>query len=126
MTRLSPLMPNAVLIPGTPKSQNAGCSDQRSSRFNSAHDRAWACDADTLASGQKLPRRALCQDALQGTAVHVQPTCRFRDVAVAHLIDALDVLPAHAICRHWIVRQFGLLGTACQQCRDNVVGVGGL
>src|SRR6266436_4660901 len=63
-------------------------------------------------SGQKLSRCSLCQDALQGTAMHVQPTCRFRNVAVAHLIDALDVLPAHAIGRHWIVRQFGLLGTA--------------
>src|SRR5450432_2467104 len=57
-----------------------------------------------------LPRRALGEDALQGAAMHVQPTRGFRDVAVAHLVDALDVLPADAVRRHRIDRQFRLLG----------------
>src|SRR5258708_30002998 len=65
------------------------------------------------ASGQKLPRRALCQDALQGTAVPVPPPCPFTDVAGAHLIDSLAVLPTHAICRPWVVRPFALLGARC-------------
>jgi hypothetical protein len=43
------------------------------------------------------PRRVLGEDALQGAAVHLEPAGRFRDVAVAHFEDALDVLPAYAI-----------------------------
>ena len=58
--------------------------------------------------------------------MHVEPARGFRDVAVAHLVDALDVLPAHAIRRHRIVRQFRLLGAAGQQRGDDVVGIGGL
>ena len=57
--------------------------------------------------------------------MHVQPTRGLGDVAVAHLIDTLDVLPAHAIGRHRIVRQLGLLGAAREQGRNDVVGVGG-
>jgi hypothetical protein len=41
--------------------------------------------------------RVLGEDALQGAAVHLEPACGFRDVAVAHFEDALDVLPAYAI-----------------------------
>jgi Uncharacterized protein conserved in bacteria len=86
----------------------------------------WSIRRATGSFRATLPRRALGQNALQGAAMHVQPPRRFRDVAVAHFVDALDVLPAHAIRRHRIVRQFGLLGAAREQGRDDIVGVGGL
>src|SRR5436309_12243367 len=47
-------------------------------------------------------RRALGEDALQRAAMHVQPARGLRDVAVAHLVNALDMLPAHAVGRHRI------------------------
>src|SRR3569623_2188254 len=55
-----------------------------------------------------LARCALGQDALKRAAMHVQPPCRLRDVAVAHLINALDVLPPHPVGRHRVLRQFRL------------------
>ena len=58
--------------------------------------------------------------------MHVEPSRGLRNVAVAHLVDALDVFPAHAVGRHRVVRQLGFLGAACQQRGDEVVGVGGL
>ena len=51
---------------------------------------------------RELPRRALRENPLQGAAVHVEPPRGLGDVAVAHLVDALDVFPAHAIRRHRI------------------------
>ena len=42
-------------------------------------------------TGMTLARCAFGQDALQGAAMHVQPSRGFGDVAVAHFIDALDV-----------------------------------
>src|SRR5437763_2738701 len=74
----------------------------------------------------RLSRRALGENALQGAAVHVEPPRGFRDLAVAHFIDALDVLPADAIGRHRMVRPLGFIGAGRQQCCDDVVGVGGL
>src|SRR2546423_3717148 len=56
-----------------------------------------------------LLRRALGQDALQRAAVHVETPRGLRDVAVAQLVDALDVLPAHAIGRHGIFGRRGFL-----------------
>jgi hypothetical protein len=68
----------------------------------------------TLRKAKKLPRRALGEDALQGAAVHVEPPRGFGDVAVAHLVDALDMFPAHPVRRHRIVRQLGFLVAAGQ------------
>jgi hypothetical protein len=59
----------------------------------------------------QLARCALGKNPLQGAAVHVEPSRGFRDVAVAHLVDALDVLPAYAVRRHRILRKFGLFRT---------------
>src|ERR1700692_1094092 len=73
-----------------------------------------------------LSRRAFRQNALQGAAMHVQPSCGFGDVAVAHLVDALDVLPAHPVRRHRILRRLGLLRAAGKQGGDDIVGIGGL
>ncbi len=58
--------------------------------------------------------------------MHVEPTCGFRNVAAAQLIDPLDVLPTHAISRHWIFRRFDLGIIQRQQCGHDVVGIGGL
>ena len=54
-------------------------------------------------------RRALGEDALQRAAVHVEAPRRLRHVAVAQLVDALDVLPAHAVGRHRVLRRLGAL-----------------
>src|SRR5258708_19141514 len=58
--------------------------------------------------------------------MHVEPPRGLGDVTVAHLVDALDVFPAHPIRRHRIVRQLGLLGAAGKQSRNDIVGVGRL
>jgi hypothetical protein len=47
-----------------------------------------------------LPRRPLGQDALQAAAMQFQPPGRYGDVAVAHIVDALDIIPAHASGRY--------------------------
>ncbi len=65
----------------------------------------------------------LRENPLQRAPVHVQPARCFRDVAVAHLVDALDVLPAHAVGRHRIRRQLGLVSAGREQRGDDVVGV---
>ena len=44
-----------------------------------------------------LARGTFGQYALQGPTVHIEPSRRFRNVAIAGLIYTLDVLPAHAI-----------------------------
>src|SRR5260370_35752061 len=44
-------------------------------------------------------RSALGQNALQGAAAHVEATGGLRDGALAHLLAALDVLPACAVGR---------------------------
>src|SRR5580700_5633095 len=67
------------------------------------------------ANATHLPWRALGQNPLQGAAMHVQPPRGFRDVAVAHLVDALDVLPAHPVGRHRILRRLRFLGAAGEQ-----------
>src|SRR6516162_9825234 len=73
-----------------------------------------------------LARRALGKDPLQGAAVHVEPPRRLGDVAIAHLIDALDMLPAHAVGRHRVLRRLGFHGAGRKQGGDDVVGIGGL
>ena len=56
--------------------------------------------------------RALGQDALQGATVHVEAAGSLGDVAVAQLIDALDMLPADAVGRHRIFRRRRLVTLA--------------
>lgn len=76
----------------------------------------------------------LVEDALQGAAVHLQPSRRLRDVAVALFEDPLDVLPAHPVgCRSitlfWHRTQesrecarIGLLKAGCKfQSRDSQI-----
>ena len=73
-----------------------------------------------------LPWRALGQNTLQGAAMHVEPPRGFGDVAIAHLVDALDMFPADTIRRHRIMRQFGLLGAAGEQGGNDIVSIRGL
>src|SRR5260370_29024269 len=47
-------------------------------------------------------RRVLAQHPLQRAAVHLEAAGGLRDVAVALLENALDMLPAHAVGRHRI------------------------
>src|SRR5476651_632353 len=70
--------------------------------------------------------RVLAQDALQGAAMHVQTPRRLRDVAVALLEHALDMLPAHAVGRHRIAgRRRQLAAMRVQRLLDRI-GVGRL
>src|SRR5262249_33128983 len=71
----------------------------------------------------RLLRRALRQDPLQGTPVHVETARGLRHVAPAQLVDALDVLPAHAIGRHWILRRLDLAAVEREQRGYDIVGV---
>ena len=63
-----------------------------------------------------LARRAFGQNALQGAPVHVEPARGLRDVAAAQFVDALDVLPAHAVGRHRIFRR---LDRVCRRCASS-------
>src|SRR6476661_7188235 len=65
-----------------------------------------------------LPRRALGEDALERAAVHVETARRLRHVALAQFIDALDVLPAHAVRRHRMLRRLSLLALDREQRVD--------
>ena len=85
------------------------------------------CKADDLyclAQTQPLTRAALGQDALQGAAVHVQPSCGFRHIAIAQLIDPLDMFPAHAIGAHWIFWRRWQVVIGGQQRVHNIGGIG--
>src|SRR5260221_8144680 len=55
-----------------------------------------------LRTGSSAPWRVLAQHALQRAAVHFEAAGGLRDVAVALLENALDMLPAHAVGRHRI------------------------
>ncbi len=52
---------------------------------------------DQTQNHSALAWRPLCQDALQGTAMHVQPPRRFRYIAIAQFVHALDMFPAHPV-----------------------------
>src|SRR5262245_66192548 len=71
-------------------------------------------------------RGALGEDSLQRAPMHVEPPRRLRDIAVAKLIDALNVLPAHPVGRHRILRWRCLGISRCDQRLIDIVGVGGL
>ena len=86
------------------------------------------CKADDLywqAQTQPLTRASFGQDALQGAAVHVQPSCGFRHIAIAQLIDPLDMFPAHAIGAHWIFWRRRQVVIGGQQRIHFFGGVGG-
>ena len=55
--------------------------------------------------------------------MHVEPARRFRNIPAAQFIDALNVLPPHAVCRHRIFRRLDLLVVERKQRRDHVVGI---
>ena len=55
--------------------------------------------------------------------MHVEPARGLRNVAAAQFVDALDVLPAHAVGRHRIFRRLDLVVVVRQQSRRHVVGV---
>ena len=55
--------------------------------------------------------------------MHVQASRCFRDVAFAHFKNPLDMFPAHPVCRHWILGQFGLFALLAYQRSENVVGM---
>ena len=55
--------------------------------------------------------------------MHVEPARRLRHVASAQFVDALDVLPAHAIGRHRVFRRLGVLAVKREQGGHHVVGV---
>src|ERR1700688_2945472 len=67
--------------------------------------------------------RALGEDALQGTAMHVEAARGFRNVAAAQFVDALDMLPAYAVRRHRIFRRLDLPVVEREQRRGDVVGI---
>jgi len=69
--------------------------------------------------------RALGENALQCAAVHVQPAGGFRDIMIAQLEDALDMLPADPVSRHRIFRR-GRLVAWRQKRLDHIIGIGRL
>src|SRR5260370_10882921 len=89
----------------------------------SALSRSWtviSARASVFAGG------VLAQDALQGAPVHVEAARGLRDVAVALLEDALDMLPAHAVGRHRIAGRRRQLATVRGQRLLDGIGIGRL
>ncbi len=58
--------------------------------------------------------------------MHVEAASGFRDVAVAKLIDALNMLPTHAVRRHGVLGRIGLVAFLGEKSRLDRVGVGRL
>ena len=58
--------------------------------------------------------------------MHVQSTGGFADIMVAELVDALDVFPADAVSRHWILRGRGFGVGAGEEGFDDVFDIGRL
>src|SRR6185437_5411980 len=52
---------------------------------------------ETCKGQPALTGAALGQNPLQGAAMHVEASRRLRDIVATEFIDALDMLPAHAI-----------------------------
>src|ERR1700727_1511889 len=67
--------------------------------------------------------RAFGEDALQRAAVHVEAARGLRNIAAAQFVDALDMLPAHAVRRHRIFRRLDLPVVEREQRRGDVVGI---
>src|SRR3977135_4437215 len=87
----------------------------------SALSRSWtviSARASVFAGG------VLAEDALQGAPVHVETARRLRDVAVALLEHALDVLPAHAVGRHRIAGRRRQLAAVRRQRLLDGIGIG--
>src|SRR5262249_30150586 len=87
---------------------------------SSASEAAVAKGGMVLAS-RASPWRAFCQDALQRAAVHVEPARRLGHVAVAQLINPLDMLPANAVSGHRVLGWWRFfIGRSQQRVRDLV------
>ncbi len=55
--------------------------------------------------------------------MHAEEACSLRYVSAARFVGVLDLLPAHAICRLWMLRWLDLTTLRCEQSRDDVVRV---
>src|SRR6266851_1639539 len=71
-------------------------------------------------------RRVLAQHALKGPTVHLEAAGGLRNVALALLEDALDMLPAHAVGRHRVGGRRRQRIVAGEQGMLDGVGVGRL
>src|SRR5262245_54749700 len=91
----------------------------------SASEAAVAKGRMVLAS-RASPWRAFCQDALQRAAVHVEPARRLGHVAVAQLINPLDMLPANAVSGHWVLGWWRFFIGRSQQRIGDLVRIGRL
>src|ERR671912_2745769 len=94
----------------------------------SAFSRSWAVISASVSvfGASVFAGGVLAEDPLQGAPMHVETARRLRDVAVALLEDALDVLPAHAVGRHRILRRRRHVMAARAQSRLDGVGIGRL
>src|SRR5438552_1448549 len=77
-----------------------------------------------ISGRSSIPWGVLRQDALQRAAVHLETPRGFRDVALAQLEDALDMLPAHPVGRHRVLGGFRRLALAREQRALDRVGIG--
>ena len=57
--------------------------------------------------------------------MHVQAARRLRDIAITQFINALNMFPPHAVCRHRIVGWRRKCIAPRQKCIGNIIGVGG-
>jgi hypothetical protein len=64
------------------------------------------------------------QDTLQRPSVHVELARRFRNIAAAEHVDALNVFPTNLAGRHRLCTKLDLLRVCAEQSRGYVVGVG--
>src|SRR5918993_3543763 len=94
----------------------------------SAFSRSWAVISASVSvfGASVFAGGVLAEDPLQGAPMHVETARRLRDVAVALLEDALDVLPAHAVGRHRVARRRRQLAAVRGQRLLDGVGVGRL
>src|SRR5579863_3529450 len=68
-------------------------------------------------------RRALGENALQSAPVHRELARGFRDIAIAGLVDALNMLPADAIGGHRMLGALRTIAAGRHQRGENLVGV---
>ena len=59
-----------------------------------------------ILSSARLFWAAFGKNPLQSSTMHRKPTRRFRNIALTHLINPLNMFPAHPIRRHRIFRRF--------------------
>ncbi len=78
------------------------------------------------AAGSGLPRCLFRQNALQRAPVHAEPSRRLRNIAIAKLVNPLNMLPAHPVRRHRIFRELGLIMRLGHESVKNLLGGGRL